>query len=142
MELAIDTSTVTASVALASEGRLLAEVTWRAGQRHSASLLPQVQHLLDLQGESIGALHAIAVAHGPGSFNGLRTGLATAKGLCFALDVPLIGLGTLEVAAYPFALTHRPICPVIGAGRGEVAVAVYQLDGDWRCLAEPQLVRP
>jgi len=150
MELAIDTSTDQASVALALEGRLLSEVTWHASpaggqgsRRHSATLLPQIDHLLQLQGAVIRDLGAVAVALGPGSFNGLRTGLGTAKGLCLALDIPLIGVGTLEVAAYPFAVTGRPICPVQEAGRGELAVALYQGTGEegWRCLVPPQFVR-
>lgn len=141
MELAIDTSTEYAGVALAREGQLLAETNWRAGQKHSAQLMVRVQTLLEQQGARLEDLKLIVVALGPGSFNGLRTGLATAKGLCFTLALPLVGICTLEVEAYQFAATGLPLCPVHEAGRGDVATALYaNQEGRWRCLVEPQVV--
>jgi len=144
MELAIDTSTDIASIALSRDGEVQAELTWIAGQNHTAELIPNLLHLLRQAKIELGAgvgttgrakIDAIIVAKGPGSFNGLRVGLGTAKGLAFALSIPLVGIGTLEVEAFPYAETGLPICPVQEAGRGEMATALYQLqNGQWRRL--------
>ena len=78
----------------------------------------------------------VIVAKGPGSFNGLRVGLSTAKGLAFSLGVPIIGISSLEMEAYGHAETGLPICPIFNAGRGEIAAALYQKkDNEWRQLA-------
>src|SRR5688572_29406391 len=78
--LALDTSTRTASVAIATRETLLAEYTWRVGQNHTRQLLPVIKAVLEENRLTIGEVTAVAVARGPGSFNGLRAGLATAKG--------------------------------------------------------------
>lgn len=140
MELAIDTSTDTASIALSASGMAQAEMSWMTGQNHTVELMPNIIHLLSQGKIEIGQLKAIIVAIGPGSFNGLRVGVGTAKGLAFALEIPLIGVGTLEVEAYPYAAAGLPICPLQPAGRGEIATATFQqVDGDWRKLAEEHI---
>jgi len=126
MQLAIDTSTETASIALAEDGDILAELTWRCGQNHSVELLPRLTYLSNQIGASLQSISCIIVARGPGSFNGLRVGISTAKGLAFSLGIPIIGIGTLEVEAYPHAETGLPVCPLFNAGRGEIATAMYQ----------------
>ena len=126
MQLAIDTSTETASIALAEDGEVLAELTWRCGQNHSVELLPRLTHLLNQTGANLQSVSCIIVARGPGSFNGLRVGISTAKGLAFSLGIPVVGIGTLEVEAYPHAETGLPICQIFDAGRGEIATAMYQ----------------
>jgi len=126
MLLAIDTSTDTASLALVQDSQVLAELTWRCGQNHSVELLPQLVHLLNQTKLSLQAISGIIVARGPGSFNGLRVGISTAKGLAFSLGIPIVGISTLEVAAYQHTDTGLPICPVFNAGREEVAAAMYQ----------------
>lgn len=135
MILAIDTSTDNASLALARNGRVLAEANWRCEQNHTVELLP---HLVNLLGEAkagIGSISCVIVAKGPGSFNGLRAGISTAKGLAFSLDIPIIGISSLEVVAYEHAETGLPVCPIFNAGRGEIAVAIYQRKGNkWRQL--------
>ena len=124
MQLAIDTSTNMASIALVRDEEVLAEMTWQSGQNHTTQLLPHLSHLL---GEiNIQAIKGIFVAIGPGSFNGLRVGISTAKGLAFSLGIPIVGISTLEAAAYPHAETGLPICPIFNAGRGEIATATYQ----------------
>ncbi len=138
MELAIDTSTDIASIALSSCGEVQAEMTWLSGQNHTVELMPNLLHLLQQAKIDLKDIDAIIVAKGPGSFNGLRVGVAIAKGLAFALDVPLVGIGTLEVEAFLYVKTGLPVCPVQNAGRGEIATALYQLqNGDWqRLIAE------
>ena len=126
MQLAIDTSTDTASLALIQDGEVLAELTWHCGQSHSTELLPRLVQLLAQSRVSMESTSGIIVARGPGSFNGLRVGISTAKGLAFSLGCPIIGISTLEAAAYPHAETGLPICPIFNAGRGEIATALYQ----------------
>ena len=126
MLLAMDTSTDTASLALVEDSHVLAELTWCCGQNHTVELLPQLTHLLHQTKSSLQSISGIIVAKGPGSFNGLRVVISTAKGLAFSLRIPVVGIGTLEVAAYQHAETGLPICPIFNAGRGEIATAVYQ----------------
>jgi tRNA threonylcarbamoyladenosine biosynthesis protein TsaB len=130
MKLAIDTSTETASIALVKESKVLAELTWHCGQNHTAQLLPYLTLLLDKAKVSLQSTRCIIVAKGPGSFNGLRVGMATAKGLALSLGVPIIGISTLETDAYQHAETGLPICPIFNAGRGEIATALYQMKGN------------
>ncbi len=135
MQLAIDTSTDTASLALVQEGEVLAELTWRCGQNHSTQLLPNLSHLLNQTKLGLQSADCIIVAKGPGSFNGIRVGISTAKGLAFSLGIPIIGISTLEVEAYQHAKTDLPICPIFNAGREEIATAMYQKKGNsWRQL--------
>ncbi len=93
---------------------------------------PDSHHLLERTGVSLQSTRSIIVAKGPGSFNGLRVGIGTAKGLAFSLGIPIIGISTLEVDAYQHAETGLPICPIFNAGRGEIATASYQKKGsEW-----------
>ncbi len=126
MQLAIDTSTDTASIALVQGSEVIAELTRQCGQNHSVELLPRLVNLLNQAKLNLQSIDCVIVARGPGSFNGLRVGISTAKGLAFSLGIPIIGIGTLEVAAYQHAETSLPICSVSNAGRGEIAAAVYQ----------------
>ncbi len=126
MQLAIDTSTDTASLALIQDSEVLAELTWHCGQNHTTELLPRLFHLLEHSKLSLQSTSGIIVAKGPGSFNGLRVGISTAKGLALSLGSPIIGISTLAVAAYPHAETGLPVCPIFNAGRGEIATAIYQ----------------
>lgn len=126
MQLAIDTSTNTASLALVQDNEVLAELTWHCGQNHTTQLLPHLAHLLSQAKLNLQSLNCIIVARGPGSFDGLRVGISTAKGLAFSLGIPIVGISTLEVEAYQHAETGLPICPIFNAGRGEIATAIYQ----------------
>ena len=136
MQLAIDTSTDTASLAIVQGSKVLAELTWRCDQNHTVELLPRLLKLLEQANLNLKSISAVIVARGPGSFNGLRVGISTAKGLAFGLKVPIVGISTLEVAAYQHAETGLPSCPIFNAGRGEIATAIYQKKGSqWRQLA-------
>lgn len=122
--LAIDTSSDQAGLALAAGDRLAA-LAWHAGRTHTVSLLPQIDRLLLLHGIAVGDLSAVAVATGPGAFTGLRVGLSVAKGLAFALGVPIVGVPTLEAAALPFLTDGRPVVAAVAAGRGRLVWAIY-----------------
>ncbi len=136
MELAIDTSTAIASLALSVKGEVQAELTWHAGRSHATELMPNIVHLLHLAKVEIKDMEGLIVAKGPGSFTGVRVGVSTAKGLCFALGVPLVGISTLEVEAFAHAATSLPVCPILGAGRGEIAAALFQMQGEkWARLS-------
>ena len=133
MLLAIDTSTDTASLALVQDHAVLAELTWHCGQNHTTQLLPHLNHLLEQAKINLPSISGIIVARGPGSFNGLRVGISTAKGLALSLGCPIIGISTLEAAAYAHAAAGLPVCPVFNAGRGEVATAIFQQKGQKWC---------
>ena len=128
MYLAIDTATNNLGVALLEGQELVGEVTWRSRHNHSAELIPTLLQLLERGKADLQSLSGIIVAKGPGSFNGLRVGITTAKGLAMSLGIPLAGIGTLEAWAYPYVGTGLPVCAIQEAGRGEVAAALYR----WR----------
>jgi len=140
MELAIDTSSNIVSVALSHKGEVLAALTWQTTQNHTIELLPNLVCLLQQARVELDSIEAIIVAKGPGSFNGLRVGISTAKGLASALNIPLLGVNTLEAEAYPFAFTGLPLRPIQKAGREEIATALYrQKDNKWQYLEAENL---
>ena len=114
--LGIESSAKAASCALVRDGALLGQYFQCSGLTHSATLLPMAEQLLASTGTDKSALDAVAVAHGPGSFTGIRIGVAAAKGLCWALEKPAIGVSTLEAMAWN------------GAGRGEGALICCCMD--------------
>jgi tRNA threonylcarbamoyladenosine biosynthesis protein TsaB len=131
MLLALDTSTSFASIAVVDEQRLLAELNWYAGTRHSTDLFSRLDWLLASHSLSMSDLSGIAVATGPGSFNGLRVAVTAAKSLCFALGLPLYSGSTLDVigwssAASGFAESSGVTWALLDAGRGQIYVAGYR----------------
>jgi tRNA A37 threonylcarbamoyladenosine modification protein TsaB len=114
--LALDTSTHYASVALHDGSRLLSEHSWLANQDHTRSLLPNIQRMLSDVRAGMAAVTGVSVALGPGSFNGLRVGLSTAKGLALARRLPLVGASTMELLAAEYELDDV----TMNAGRGRV----------------------
>ncbi|MFC1994773.1 tRNA (adenosine(37)-N6)-threonylcarbamoyltransferase complex dimerization subunit type 1 TsaB, partial [Chloroflexota bacterium] len=140
MLLAIDTSTDMASLAISERGEVWAELTWRCGRNHSVELVPNLLRLLDLTKISLGRINGVVVASGPGSFNGLRVGMATAKGLAFSLGVPLVGISTLEMMAFSHASALLPVCSLLDARRGELAAALFQTkDDSWQRLLDDHI---
>jgi tRNA threonylcarbamoyladenosine biosynthesis protein TsaB len=126
MLLAIDTSTKQAGIALYEGMRgLVAEYNWHSANRHTEELMPAVAQMLAQAGVAPGALRAVAVALGPGSFTGLRVGLAAAKGLVLAHGLTLLGIPTLDTVAYPHQAQPVPVIAVLQAGRGRVYWAPY-----------------
>lgn len=114
MLLAIDTASAYASIAIHDGELLLMEHTWPAGQRPTAELLPCILDMLAAHGLRLGDVTAVAVALGPGSFNGLRAGLSTAKGIALANSCALVGIPTLDLIAHE-QMTEQPL---LAAGRG------------------------
>jgi tRNA threonylcarbamoyladenosine biosynthesis protein TsaB len=126
--LALDTSTRQASVALCSEDTLYGEYTWQVGNNHSVELLDRIQRLLAECGNTMQDIDGVAVATGPGSFNGLRVAVATGKALAFALQRPLVGVSTLDIIAAQQQQWHGPVCSILDAGRSELYGACYIFD--------------
>ncbi|MDO4539830.1 MAG: tRNA (adenosine(37)-N6)-threonylcarbamoyltransferase complex dimerization subunit type 1 TsaB [Syntrophomonadaceae bacterium] len=129
MLLAIDSATPIAGAALQQDGVLLGAATMDSGQRHSAQLMPLVDGVLSEGGRHGSQLDAVAVSVGPGSFTGLRVGMATAKGLCMAFGIPLIGVSTLQMLAHNLSGSPELVCPVIYARKQEIYAAFYDCSG-------------
>ena len=130
MILSIETSTSICSVALADRGRVLTSETISEPFLHASATTQLIELCLDQGGITLRDLLAIAVSEGPGSFTGLRVGLATAKGLCMALDIPLLSIPTLQALAVGAAETmadrgSKQYCCMLDARRMEVYSAVY-----------------
>ncbi|HJT57824.1 MAG TPA: tRNA (adenosine(37)-N6)-threonylcarbamoyltransferase complex dimerization subunit type 1 TsaB [Ktedonobacteraceae bacterium] len=126
--LALDTSTRQASVALCSEDTLYGETTWQVGNNHSVELLDRISRLLAECGNTMQDIDGVATATGPGSFNGLRVAVATAKALAFALKIPLVGVSTLDIIAAQQQHWYGPVCAILEAGRSELYAACYKFD--------------
>lgn len=124
--LNIDTAIETASVCLARDAQSLQLAMNTITNDHAAWLHPAIQKMMAESGCSLHQLDAIAITIGPGSYTGLRVGLAAAKGLCIALNIPLIAINTLEVMAYAVKDQEADLlCPLIDARRMEVFMAIY-----------------
>lgn len=129
--LNIDTAVTTASICLAHEGIPLAQSSNPEPRDGAAWIHNAIQNLLQQSGIPVIKLDAIAVSAGPGSYTGLRVGMATAKGLCFALNKPLITINTLRMMAEAaIGKTTSLLCPMIDARRMEVFTAVYDQIGE------------
>ncbi|MEM7369267.1 MAG: tRNA (adenosine(37)-N6)-threonylcarbamoyltransferase complex dimerization subunit type 1 TsaB [Bacteroidota bacterium] len=127
--LAIDTATPVGSVALFDGSRLVGLMETHVDRSHAKLISPMIQSLMDRQGVAAEDLKAVAVAKGPGSYTGLRVGVSTAKGLCLALDIPLLSIGSLDLLAWKVQeLAHQFdawICPMLDARRMEVYCAYF-----------------
>ena len=135
--LAIESSAKAASAALCRDGELLAQSFQRSGLTHSCTLLPMIEDLLKNTDTPKTAVDAVAVACGPGSFTGIRIGVSTAKGLCWGLDRPAVGVSTLESMAHlaVCAGEEAVICPAMDARRSQVYNALFEVrDGALRRL--------
>jgi len=126
--LSIDTATAKAGIALSKNGEALAILENTEQKEHAAWLHQAVQDIMETTGHHMRDLQAVAVSAGPGSYTGLRVGMAAAKGFCYALNIPLIAEDTLRVMAFA-AKDQTPdthlLCPMIDARRMEVFTALY-----------------
>jgi len=131
--LAIDTSTRVMSLAIYDGARLLCEASWACGDHRTVELAPAIAGALQRCGLSASALQALGVATGPGSFTGIRIGLALAKGMALARHIPLVGISTLDVLAAAQSVQDIPMAAVLQAGRGRLAVGWYRVvTGKWQ----------
>jgi tRNA threonylcarbamoyladenosine biosynthesis protein TsaB len=133
MIIAIDTSTRLAGIALFDGAQILVELVWTSQDYHTVELAPMIERALQITGTHTSDLQAVGVATGPGSFTGLRIGLALAKGLAFGNRLPLVGVPTLDFLAYAQPVTDMPLAAVLRAGRGRLAVGWYHSKiGHWQ----------
>lgn len=140
--LAIDTATLVASVAVVDDGRVLAACE-RAVSTHSDVLLELIDAALGEAGLRVRDVDGVAVGAGPGSFTGLRIGLATAKGLCFAEDKPLYVASSLAALALDAGPTDGVVGAVIDAKKDEVFVACFDREGETlRAVSDERVMRP
>ncbi|MCS7285545.1 MAG: tRNA (adenosine(37)-N6)-threonylcarbamoyltransferase complex dimerization subunit type 1 TsaB [Anaerolineae bacterium] len=137
MLLAIDTSTKFSGIALFDGEKILAEENWFSRESHTLQLMPRIVRMMETQGLKPADLKAIGVALGPGSFTGLRIGMAVAKGLALSLKIDLVGVPTLDFLAYPLSYQPLPVWSVLEAGRGRIYTAGYKRVGKrWKRLTE------
>jgi len=127
--LALDTATSACTVAVVDGESVLAELTLQVPRAHSTRLMPLVAQALKESGLDRRDLDAVAVGVGPGSFTGLRIGLATAKGLAFALDKPCVGVCTLKAMAYGTGAQEGLVVSLLDARRGQVYAGIYAAGG-------------
>jgi tRNA threonylcarbamoyladenosine biosynthesis protein TsaB len=131
--LNIDTATEKASICVSKNGQILAQLQNGQQREHASFVHTAIQQTLKNLGFSLSDMEAFAVTSGPGSYTGLRVGMATAKGFCYALSKPMIAINTLEVMTYAAIHTLENIsektlfCPMIDARRMEVFAAIYNI---------------
>lgn len=132
MILGIDTSTPSLGIAILAQGRIAGSIAVHRPNCHDELLMPLAQELLRACGLSVSDLEAVAVSAGPGSFTGLRIGMAAAKGLALALDIPLVSVPSFDAHARGIAGGMLPesaatLCIAADARRGDVYAAVYEI---------------
>ncbi len=129
MELVIDTATRYASVAIAREGVIAAELSWRSERNHSVELVPAIRRVVEQASVTLNDARAVFVVQGPGGFSALRVGISMAKAFAMARRIPLVGVNTLDAEAQPYLGLGLPVCAVVGAGKARVYAARY-VDGE------------
>jgi len=133
--LGIEAATPVAAVAVVTEEKILAERMVNNRRTHSVNLLPMIKDTLADAGINKDQLTGIAVSSGPGSFTGLRIGMSTARTLAQVLQLPLVGVPTLDALAYPLSGHIGLVCPILNARKNEVYAALYHsASGRQECL--------
>ncbi len=127
--LAIDTSATAASVCIAEENKIIGEFYINTALTHSQTLMPMTENLLTHTGTSVEELSAVAVNVGPGSFTGVRIGVAAAKGIAFAKDLPCVAVSTLESMAYNFSGGDCVVCACMDARCSQIYNALFRVGG-------------
>ena len=126
--LAIEASAKAASACIAENGKILGEVFLNCGLTHSVTVMPSVEWLLTSTGLCLADIDRLAITRGPGSFTGLRIGMAAVKGLALGADIPCCGVSTLECAAYGAKDCGKIICAVMDARAGQVYNALFRAE--------------
>ncbi len=124
--LGLETSTQTGSVALMTEQMLVAEYTLTTKLTHAERLFSAIDHLFQTAALPLNELGGIAVARGPGSFTGLRIGVTTAKSLAYSLNIPVVGVSSLDALAAQYLYSPQLLCPILDARKKEVYTACYR----------------
>lgn len=128
--LAFESSARAASVALVRDGALLSQYSQCSALTHSRTLLPMAEDMLRNAELSLADVDLFAVAHGPGSFTGIRIGVSTVKGLAWAANKPCVGVSTLEAMSWHGLAAGGYVCPVMDARRQQVYTALFKIAGD------------
>lgn len=143
--LSIETSTKTCSVALVKDNNTLGEVIINTEVTHSQKLLPSVDMLLNLAEITLQDIDLIGVAVGPGSFTGLRIGIATAKGLAYGRKIPVMSVSTLEALAHTTGTTKGPqncyIVPILNARRNQVYTGIFNPNKEYQQILEDSVIK-
>lgn len=135
--LAIDTTTRVCSVALGDHEKILAEYQLNVKNTHSQRLMPLIVSLFRDSGADKSRLEGVALSIGPGSFTGIRIGMATAKGLCQGLNIPAVGVMTLDALAEACTFFSGLICPILDARKNQVYTALYR-----GAAGDPEMLQP
>ena len=126
--LAFETSAKAASVAILEDGKLLGESYQNTGLTHSQTIMVMAEDLLKQCGKTVSDVTAVAVANGPGSFTGIRIGVAAAKGFAWGAELPCVGASTLASMAVGLGIWQGYVCPVMDARRSQVYNALFHVD--------------
>lgn len=126
--LSLDSTALTASVALSDDDKFLAGVTLNIGNKHSTTLLPSVKFVMEQAGKSVNDVDLFAATAGPGSFTGVRIGVATVKGLALGRNVPCIGVSSLETMAKGVSAPDGLVCAMINARRDRYFAAYFSVE--------------
>lgn len=141
--LAIETSTYSGSIAVLGDESILGEYYFNVGPSHTEKLVPSIDWLLGELSMDKADLTGVVVSLGPGSFTALRVGISTAKGICFSLGIPLIGVSSLKTLAMNLPFAPYNICPVIDARKGEVFTALFSANnGKMERILEDMVISP
>ena len=141
MLLAVDTSNEWMGLAVYDGEQVVGERAWKSGQHHTVELAPAIQELMASCNLTMKDISAVGVAIGPGSFTSLRVGLALAKGIVFARNIPLIGIQTLDILARAQPESNLPLAVAIQAGRGRYALGWYKnIEGVWQADGPARVV--
>lgn len=138
--LAIDSSSMVATVAIVTDDVLMAEYTINFKKTHSQTLLPMIDEISKMIELDMETIDAIAIAGGPGSYTGLRIGSATAKGFGLALNKPIINVPTIDALAYNLFSSQYIICPIMDARRSQVYTGIYSFGGTEMEIIKPQCI--
>lgn len=140
--LAIDTSTSLASIAIVSGTRIQAETSFICDRTLSARLMPEIEHQLSLAGLGFDDIDLFAASTGPGSFTGVRCGIATVQGLAMATGKPCAGFSSLAMLALNIPCSHLPVCPLLDARKNEVYAGMYDTIRQFPAERIPDCVAP
>ena len=141
--LGVESATAQVGCAIGGHEGVLASTHSARGKRHAESLAPQIEFVLAQARVTVDEISVVAVDVGPGLFTGLRVGISTAMATAFGLGVPMIGVSSLDLVAFPVRHTRRLIAAAVDARRGELFTAFYrQVPGGLQRVTEPHVVTP